>query len=80
MVSDHMQDVSLAVHHILILKDLLDGNKTVGVLLTSLQERLGGCGKLDAPEITRKLQVQFILGISKQFKRLIKKVVERALP
>jgi len=38
MVANHLQDVRLSIHHVLILENLFDGNKRVGMFLTSLKK------------------------------------------
>ena len=45
MVADHLQDVRLSVHHVLILENLFDGNERVGMFLTSLKKLKTGKDK-----------------------------------
>ena len=46
MVANHLQDVRLSVHHVLILENLFDGDERVGMFLTSLKKLKTGKEKM----------------------------------
>jgi hypothetical protein len=46
MVANHLQDVRLSVHHVLILENLFDGDERVGMFLTSLKKLKTGKDKM----------------------------------
>jgi hypothetical protein len=46
MVANHLQDVRLSVHHVLMLENLFDGDERVGMFLTSLKKLKTGKEKM----------------------------------